>query len=98
MKKADREHLSRVAELGCIACRVMGYVDTPAEIHHLRTGVGKGMRNNHRMVLPLCPHHHRTGPHGEAFHAGKQTWQDKFGTEEELLEAVNKLLRERVHI
>jgi hypothetical protein len=92
MNKADREHLSNVQALGCIACRVIGYVDTPAEIHHMRAGQGKSQRNDNFHVLPLCPHHHRTGSHGEAFHAGKQTWQDKFGTEDELLEAVNKLL------
>jgi hypothetical protein len=36
-------------------------------------------------VIPLCHAHHRTGGHGVAVHAGRRTWEDKFGTEDELL-------------
>ena len=92
MNKAERAHLSAVAALGCIACRKLGFDDTPAEIHHIRAGKGVGQRASHYEALPLCPHHHRSGGHGEAFHAGKQTWQRKFGTESELLNEVYNLL------
>ena len=37
-------------------------------------------------VIPLCPLHHRNGNHGEAIHAGRRTWEAKFGTELELME------------
>ena len=40
MKKADSLHLSRVAALGCIVCRNQNLGETPAEIHHIRTGQG----------------------------------------------------------
>jgi hypothetical protein len=86
MTRAQRLHLERVQSLGCIICR------RPAEIHHLREGVGKGQKSNHFRVIPLCPEHHRTGGHGVAFHAGKKTWQEIFGTEEKLMEKVNILL------
>mgnify|MGYP003328680870 CR=1 FL=1 len=32
---AEKKHMKRVAELGCIACRKLGYEDTPAELHHI---------------------------------------------------------------
>lgn len=92
VKKAEKEHLNSVAELGCIACKKLGHEGTPAEIHHIRSGVGKGQRASHYETIPLCPHHHRTGGHGEAIHAGAKTWQERFGTEHELLAEVNGLL------
>jgi len=94
--KSEKEHLSKVVELGCIACRVIGYADTPAEIHHCRTGQGLSQRADHFHVLPLCPHHHRTGPYGEALHAGRQKWEHKFGTEIDLLEIVNQMVDEEI--
>lgn len=92
MKKAEREHLSRVAALGCIVCRNLGYGETPAEIHHIRTGQGVAQRASNYSSIPLCHPHHRTGGHGVAVHAGKQTWEKNFGTELELLEQVNNEL------
>jgi cytochrome c peroxidase len=92
MKKAESDHLSRAQELGCIACHVIGYSGTPAEIHHLRKGVGAGQRSSHYRAIPLCPHHHRTGGYGEAIHAGQKAFENKFGTEEELLEKTTKML------
>ena len=78
--------LFRVADLGCIICR------RPAEIHHLRAGMGMGQRSAD--VIPLCPEHHRTGGHGVAFHAGRKTWETQFGTETELLQETQKLLEQ----
>jgi hypothetical protein len=56
--------------------------------------MGMGQRAGHREVLPLCPQHHQTGGWGIAFHAGKVTWQEIYGSEEELLEVVEERLRE----
>lgn len=92
MKKSEKEHLAAVADLGCIACRLIGFIDTPAEIHHVRNGMGAGQRNDNFHVLPLCPTHHRYGPHGTAFHAGRRAFEARFGTEIELLEKVRELL------
>lgn len=82
MNKAEKQHLSKVAELGCIICQM------PAEIHHIRTGMGIGQRNSHFNVIPLCPHHHRTGGYPFAIHAGQKGFEEMFGTELELLERV----------
>jgi hypothetical protein len=83
--KAEKNHLERVVSLGCIVCKNLGHMDTPAEIHHIRTGCGTGQRADNSRVIPLCHSHHRTGGHGVAIHAGRQTWEDKYGTETELL-------------
>ena len=90
--KAEREHMNNVAALPCIACWVSGVITPDVQLHHIRAGVGKGQRADHFKVLPLCYLHHIGGGHGVAFHAGKQTWQDIFGTEADLLRRVNKLL------
>ena len=90
--KAEREHMIRVARLGCLACKKDGYLTPEVELHHPRHGVGMGRKASHYDVLPLCHAHHRTGGHGIAFHAGKQAWEAKYGTETELLEEVQTLL------
>lgn len=84
MTKAERAHLSRIAEQGCVLCSHLGYGRTPAEIHHLRHGMGMGQRNNNATVIALCPEHHRgaTGYHG----LGRRAFERMYGvTELELL-------------
>ncbi|WP_195994549.1 Ref family recombination enhancement nuclease [Citrobacter portucalensis] len=83
--KAEKLHLSRVAELRCIVCRNEGLGDSPAEIHHCSSGTGMSVRADNFHVIPLCHTHHRTGGHGVAIHAGRQSWENNFGTETELL-------------
>lgn len=94
MTKAESIYLARVAALGCIVCRNLGYGETPAEVHHIRTGQGTSQRADHRKTLPLCCQHHRLGGHGVAIHAGCRTWQSKFGTEADLLAQVKHELGE----
>lgn len=93
MTKIERQHLSKVAALGCIVCSKMGYRDTPAEIHHLRSGMGIGQRSSHFRTIPLCPEHHRgkTGVHG----LGTKGFFRHFGyTEDDLLAEVHEKLLE----
>lgn len=90
--KAEKHHLSIVAALGCIVCANLGFPESPAEIHHPRVGMGRGMRASDFDAIPLCPHHHRQGGHGEAIHAGQQAFEDKFGTETDLLAQVRSEL------
>lgn len=89
MKKAEREHLSRVAALGCVVCRNLSLGETPAEIHHCSSGTGLSVRANNYHVIPLCHIHHRTGGHGVAIHSGRQTWEQNFGTERSLFTLIN---------
>ena len=84
--RAEKHHLAKVAAFGCVACRVIGYEDTPAEIHHIRSDAGLAQRASHYETIPLCPQHHR---HGEnAIHRSKANFEADFGTERELLEIV----------
>jgi len=87
----ERRYLNRVAELGCLVCRRMGYPGTPAEIHHKRAGTGAGRRSSHFDAMPLCPEHHRgkTGLHG----LGTKGFPKHWGfDEDDLLQDVRDLL------
>jgi hypothetical protein len=83
--------MSKVADLGCLVCRRMGYYGTPAELHHKRAGTGAGKRSSHFEVIPLCPEHHRgkTGLHG----LGSKGFVKHYGYDEvDLLAEVYMLL------
>ena len=80
MTKAEKEHYGKVARLGCILCKsVLGYDDTPCEIHHIRRYGGK---RSLAPVIGLCPEHHRgdTGIHT----LGKQ-FEARYGVDEQAL-------------
>mgnify|MGYP003403923647 FL=1 len=68
MSSAAKRHKSRVAALGCILCRNLGYGETPPQLHHVREGQGMSQRASDMLVIPLCPEHHQggTGLHGLA--------------------------------
>jgi hypothetical protein len=87
--KAQKEHMDRVAALGCLVCRRLGHYGTPAEIHHVRQG-RLGVRGD--QVIPLCDKHHRNG--NRALHVlGKRAFEREFGfTELDLLDDVKRLL------
>jgi len=90
--KAERLHMERVAELGCIVCRMRGFPGCPAEIHHVE---GRTKPDAHLKVLPLCYHHHRGGKDAEPIsrHPYKHRFQEAYGTEQRLLSEVDSLLR-----
>ena len=92
MTKTECQHLDHVTRLGCSVCFHQGQY-TPAEVHHMRSGLGMSQRATSFRVLPLCPLHHRIGGRGIAFPAGRRTWETRFGSEEELLQQLKLLLR-----
>jgi len=79
-----------VAGLYCIVCRNLHLGESPAEVHHVRYLAGGGQRSGNLDTIPLCPRHHRIGGHGIAFHAGPEIWQQKYGTEADLLEQTRR--------
>lgn len=84
MTPAQR-HMGKVAALGCIICHRLGYDQTPALVHHIRTGIGIGKRASDFDTIPLCQEHHvgMTGIHG----MGRKAWERHHGvTELELLQ------------
>jgi hypothetical protein len=86
----SKKYMSRVAELGCSLCQVIGYGPTPAEVHHLREGVGMAQRNSDVLTIPLCPEHHRgaSGLHGDRS-ALKNARQDEMSLLAWTIEALN---------
>jgi hypothetical protein len=90
MTKAEKAHHDSVAALGCIACRIDGIFNTHVSIHHVegRTKPGCEMK-----VLALCgPHHQTGGKEAPAIHPWKRRFEQKYGTQEELMEMTAQLL------
>ena len=92
MNKREKEHLSKVASIGCIVCLNQRNEGTPAEIHHIRSGQGISQRASNYESIPLCHAHHRTGGYGVAIHSGRKEFERLHGTEYELLEQVRSLI------
>jgi len=76
--RLEREHLSKVASLGCLVCQ------RPANVHHIRpVGLGMGMRSGHYQTIPLCRNHHQ----GQfSIHNCKKEFEAMYGTEHEMLQ------------
>ncbi|MGG8042494.1 Ref family recombination enhancement nuclease [Klebsiella aerogenes] len=91
MRKAEREHVNKVAELGCVACYVQaGVWGTPGEIHHIRAGQGAAQRAGWYEVLCLCVGHHRhddkrAGKIAVHGNTGYKTFTSTYGSEQDLL-------------
>ena len=80
--KAEREHMSKVASLGCLVCQM------PTQLHHIRPiGLGIGMRSSHYQTIPLCREHHQ----GQfSIHNCKEQFEARYGTEHEMLQKTLK--------
>jgi hypothetical protein len=87
--KAEKEWMNRVADLGCIACLNQFSIYSPAAIHHIE---GKTKEGAHFLTIGLCGAHHQTGGYGIALHSGRVEWENRHGTQAELLEQVRGLL------
>lgn len=83
--KQERQHMDSVAQLGCIACAMLGHHDSPAELHHIKHQTGIGKRSSHFEVIPLCYVHHR-GMYG--YHTSPASFTGDYGSQTELLEMV----------
>ena len=84
--KKEREHLNKVAAMGCLIC------ERPANVHHIRHKVTCiGIRSSHYETIPLCHFHHQ----GQfSIHNNKKAFEKKYGSEKELLEIVKRRLNE----
>ena len=86
--KAERQRYQKLADLGCILCRFLGFGETKGHIHHIRR---LGMKRANAPTICLCHEHHvgNTGVHG----MGKKAFAAHYGvSEEDLLEQTEKLL------
>lgn len=90
----ERRHMGRVAMLGCILCRHLGFGETLAVVHHIRTEQGVAQRASDFLTVPLCPEHHTgaTGIHG----LGKRAFERRYKLSElDLLAMTLELLEPR---
>jgi len=86
--KAEREHMSKVAALGCMIC------GKPAQCHHI-TGAGVGLRASNYEVIPLCHDHHSAQTKlkfGHAVHKGTKSFEANYGTQQDMLKKVMDIL------
>lgn len=92
--KADKKRFQNLIDLGCIVCRVYLQVHTPPEIHHI---FGKTRLGAHQQTIPLCFRHHQEGSDCKEYvsrHPHKARFEERYGTEEYLLEITNMILAE----
>lgn len=74
--KAERDYMGFVASLGCFVCRVIGYGETPAQVHHVRAGsAGMSQRPSHWLTVPLCERHHANYSK-DGIHGGREEWRN----------------------
>lgn len=94
--KEESRYLDDIASLCCVVCRRnLGIIDSPACVHHIRTGYGVSQRApDIGGTIPLCPQHHTLGGYGVAYHAGAEEFERLYGTELELLEYTHWLLQQ----
>lgn len=85
MNKDEKNHYEKLFKIGCIVCHNLGFGYSAPHIHHIRHGVGLGQRSHWSLAIPLCPNHHQHGGFGVALHSGRKTFEEKYGTESELL-------------
>tara|TARA_R100001244_G_scaffold118658_1_gene88350 strand:- start:152 stop:433 length:282 start_codon:yes stop_codon:yes gene_type:complete len=86
VSRAIRRRYQDVVSVGCIICRLYYGVRSDPCIHHL-TGSGMGKRSE--QVIGLCHEHHQGNT---GVHHNTKVFEEKFGTQEYLLEEMNKLI------
>jgi hypothetical protein len=70
---SEKRFHATVAQMPCAGCGAW-----PVEVHHVISDGFKRITRCHRLVLPLCPLCHRTGP--TALHAiGTRAWNEMHG-------------------
>lgn len=89
--KAGKLRMARVALLPC-AVREHGGCGGRITVQHC--GTGAGGRKDDMKTIPLCWEHHLGKEGIDGKRISKREWQEKYGTEAELLEKTNQLLKQ----
>ena len=104
--KAEKKRMEKIVELGCVCCRMRlprkdSHNIGPGECHHLLDG---GVRRGHAFTICLCAFHHRGDDggwgkdyaiqfKGQSLAYDARAFHEEFGTDDELLEYQNTLLK-----
>ena len=89
--KAEKHRFDIIGKIGCIVCKQYLGLFSPCSPHHID---GRTKPGAHKKTIGLCGQHHQTGGPGVALHANKYRFEQKFGTELELLSYQNRLIAE----
>lgn len=94
---AEKLLWTRLAALGCVACKKDGKFNTHVSIHHVD---GRTKPGCHQLVLPLCAGHHQDGT-GEdktliAVHPWKARFEARYGSQAELMAACTLALNKQL--
>ena len=85
--KAERQHMDRICQLGCVVCRKDMDVFSPAEVHHI---TGKTTPDAHMKTIALCSRHHRIKSNDGAWVSrhgdGRSAFEARYGRENDLLD------------
>ena len=91
--KAEKQYWDRLANLGCIACRIDGVHNPVVSIHHID---GRTKPGCHKLVLPLCAGHHQDGTDNDksriAVHPYKRRFEARYGSQMALKVMCDELL------
>lgn len=90
--KKEKQWLNKIGELGCIVCRIHHGVFSPASPHHIEGRVKPGA---HFKTIPLCFNHHQADdsyPEYESVHGNKYLFEERYGTQWELLEKTKEIV------
>jgi len=91
-RKAEKEWLAAICDLGCIVCLREFELDSLACPHHID---GKTKPDAHYMTIPLCGNHHQGGmdtAECTSRHPYKFRFEERYGTELELWDDCNERL------
>lgn len=86
---AEKRHMGRVAEMGCLVC------GAPATVHHVTASIHGGrISRSHERIVPLCPVHHQViyGPRESVEALGHAGFYAAYGID--LLREAQKLWRQ----
>lgn len=82
--------MGRVASLPC--CIANAQCHGRITVHHLTGGKSSSQKNDDFETIPLYQAHHQDGGRGIAIHAGVQTWEEKYGTQDYFLTMTRYML------
>jgi len=87
--EAEIAYQQRVAEIGCVVCRLLGEEQlSPTELHHVR--LGRLRADCHMDVLPLCSNLCHRGKH--SVHGDRSRLYRTKKSQSDLLEIVTDIL------
>lgn len=102
--KAESEHMAKVASLGCYVWN--NFPDrrkecgNGIEVHH-KTGCGMAKRASHYETMPLCFNHHSAQTplkFGKAVHKGTKSFEERYGTQDQMIEWTLKKIEELEYV